>query len=232
MSPVRSEAVPRRSRQSGEVRKQEVVNAVLALASERDLEGLSTQEIADFVGVSQGALFRHFPNKESIWTTLLDWLHERLDEFIVTAETWPRDRPLEILSRIFDAHTDFIAHHPAMAKLIFSDHLRHMHPVLDKKFQTINDLYQRRLVSLFREAQDQGLVPAWIDPHSAVSLFLCMVQGLAFRFAIARTIRSMRRESQSVYFIFLAALTSEKPPVSRVFAKTGNSFRRGGKTRS
>jgi TetR/AcrR family transcriptional regulator len=205
-----SVTIQKRTRRRGEIRKQEIVDAVLTLATERDLEGLSTQEIADFVGISQGALFRHFPTKESIWTTLLDRLQERLNEFIITAETWPNDRPLETLSRIFDAHTEFISHHPAMAKLIFSDHLRRLHPVLDEKFQIINDAYKRRLVALVRSAQKQGLVRDAIDPPAAASLFLCMVQGLAFQFAIASTIRSMRREARSVFSIYQAGLTREQ----------------------
>ncbi len=47
-------------------RKKEIVDAVLKIVGERGLTSLSTKTIAEEVGVSTGALFRHFPSLKEI----------------------------------------------------------------------------------------------------------------------------------------------------------------------
>lgn len=47
-------------------RKKEIVDAVLRIIGERGLTSLSTKTIAEEVGVSTGALFRHFPSLQEI----------------------------------------------------------------------------------------------------------------------------------------------------------------------
>jgi AcrR family transcriptional regulator len=47
-------------------RKKEIVDAVLRIIGERGLTSLSTKTIAEEVGVTTGALFRHFPSLQEI----------------------------------------------------------------------------------------------------------------------------------------------------------------------
>ena len=72
-----------RQRQSAETRREETVEAVIDLASEHSPEGITTQAIATRIGVTHGALFRHFPDKLAIWTAVLEWtcaeLNHRFD---------------------------------------------------------------------------------------------------------------------------------------------------------
>jgi AcrR family transcriptional regulator len=47
-------------------RKKEIVDAVLKIIGERGLTSLSTKTIAEEVGVTTGAIFRHFPSLEEL----------------------------------------------------------------------------------------------------------------------------------------------------------------------
>ncbi|MBX3615480.1 MAG: TetR/AcrR family transcriptional regulator, partial [Burkholderiaceae bacterium] len=67
-----------RKRLSSAERRREIVLAVIELASEAGPEGVTTQAIADRVGVTHGALFRHFPDKGAIWAAVFDWVGESL----------------------------------------------------------------------------------------------------------------------------------------------------------
>lgn len=52
-------------------RKGEILDAALEVFSERGYDGGSMREIASRVGVSEPALYRHFPGKEALFITLL-----------------------------------------------------------------------------------------------------------------------------------------------------------------
>ena len=62
---------PSTPRRSSESRQTEIIETVLKLAAEHSPGLITTQEIADQMGVTQGAIFRHFPNKEAIWLACL-----------------------------------------------------------------------------------------------------------------------------------------------------------------
>ena len=58
-------------------RQQEIVEMTLRLLSELGEGGLSTQTIADHIGITQAGLFRHFPTKNDLWIAVLSEI-ERL----------------------------------------------------------------------------------------------------------------------------------------------------------
>ena len=53
-------------------RQQEIIAAALGIISERGLEALTIKNIADRVGFSDAAVYRHFQNKAQILSTIID----------------------------------------------------------------------------------------------------------------------------------------------------------------
>ncbi|HEY0832530.1 MAG TPA: TetR family transcriptional regulator, partial [Azospirillum sp.] len=68
-----------RARKAAVERREEVVEAALRLAGEVGPERLTTAAIADAVGVTQAAVFRHFPKKQDIWDAVAARIADRLD---------------------------------------------------------------------------------------------------------------------------------------------------------
>lgn len=56
-----------RTRKPAETRKQEIVDAALRLADSEGPERLSTETVAEAVGLTQPGIFRHFPKKQDLW---------------------------------------------------------------------------------------------------------------------------------------------------------------------
>ena len=54
------------------------VEAVIELAGSQNPGDITTAAIAKHMNLTQGALFRHFPNKEAIWQAAMEWVAERL----------------------------------------------------------------------------------------------------------------------------------------------------------
>jgi AcrR family transcriptional regulator len=188
-----------------ESRKPQIVQVVLRLVVERGADAVSAQLIADAIGVTQPAIFRHFPTKEAIWLAVIDWLEDRLDEIYRAADS--EGPALAVLSRMFLEHVRLVERHPALAKLVFSDHLRLQYPSLQKRFAKIHKAYQARVAGLIERAKAQGAVANAVRSADAVILFLCMIQGLGFQFAIARVSQALMPEAEHVLELYLRALT-------------------------
>src|SRR5438552_17438702 len=55
---------------SSEERRAAIIKAVRRVFAEKGFDGTTTRELADAAGVSEGLLFKHFPNKEALFTAM------------------------------------------------------------------------------------------------------------------------------------------------------------------
>jgi len=60
-----------KSRLSSEARQADIVQILLTLAAQQSPADITTMAIAKAIGLTQGAVFRHFPTKEAIWLSAL-----------------------------------------------------------------------------------------------------------------------------------------------------------------
>ena len=81
-------------------RRAVTVEAVIQLAAEKNPSTITTAEIAARMNLTQGALFRHFPTKDALWQSVMEWISVRLlgdvDEVIGKANS-----PMEVLELMF-----------------------------------------------------------------------------------------------------------------------------------
>jgi AcrR family transcriptional regulator len=59
-----------RSKLSSEDRRQAIIRAVRRVFSEKGFHGTTTRELAEAAGVSEALLFKHFPNKEELYSAM------------------------------------------------------------------------------------------------------------------------------------------------------------------
>ena len=57
-------------RMSSEERREAIIAAVQRVFAEKGIDNTTTRELADAAGVSEALLFRHFPNKEAIYSAI------------------------------------------------------------------------------------------------------------------------------------------------------------------
>ena len=194
-------------------RKQQIVETVLELVAAHGAKAVSVQLVADAIGVTQPAVFRHFPTKEAMWLAVMDWLEQRLVAIYSEADD-SREAGLVVLSRMFLEHLKLIERYPALAKLVFSDHLRLQYPSLKERFGKIHQAYAARLAAVIDRAKSDGAVGD-TDAQNAATMFLSLIQGLGFQFAIARLPVRLSTEAERVLALYLQAITSSANAVER-----------------
>lgn len=203
-------------RRHGSGRKSQIVEAMLRLAAEHGTDAVTAQLIADAVGFTQGAVFRHFRSMEEAWLAVMDWLQERLSEIRAAAggEAGPLP-PLARLERVFRGHIDLIERYPALAKVALSDHLRRHFPSLSGRFHVLHQQYGLDVMTLIEEARREGAVSPNLNLEAAATLFFAMIQGLAFQAVVAREQRNLRRAADQAFPLFLRGLGADGPSRSR-----------------
>lgn len=207
-------------------RKQQIVEIVLNLVAERGAEAVSAQLVADTLGLTQPAVFRHFPNKEAMWLAVMDWLETQLTAIYSAVDANDDEAGLITLSRMFLAHIRLIERYPALAKLVFSDHLRQQYPALRVRFGEIHKAYTRRLRGLVDREKSVGAVADSVDSAAAAASFLSLVQGLGFQFAIAQLGIKLVSEAEHALCLYIQAVTSSTDQAKRARAIVAAANRR------
>ena len=170
-------------RQSAEERKAQIVAEVLRLADEIGPDRLSTTDVARAIGLSQPAIFRHFPTKGALWLAVAEDIADRLQSYWAVAEagaTGPHAR----LKALIGAQLTAIAETPALPSILFSRELQVDNPALRDVFRKLLSAFQGRLVAVIRDLQAAGDLKRDVSPEDVAILLTSLVQGVAIRWTL------------------------------------------------
>ena len=189
-------------RLSTEERQGEIIRVAVELAAEKGVDSVTTQDMADAMHLTQGAIFRHFATKDDIWVAVMQWIRERLMQVLNKAAADATD-PLDAIERMFLAHVAFIGKHPAIPRLLFSELLHKKNSKLRQLIQEIISGYEARIAGLLDAAKAQSMVSADLDSKSAAVLYIGMIQGLVMQTSIFGGKRSLLQEAEKTFPIYL-----------------------------
>lgn len=191
-----------KQRLTTEERQDDIVAAVIRLAEKESPDRITTQDMAKEIGLTQGAIFRHFPTKESIWAAAVDWMGARLAEAVDRAAGQAGD-PLSALEHIFLAHVALIARFPAMPRILFHELQSAADSRPKQLVRGILSRYRDKLIRLLREAKAAGLARPVLDEEAAASMFIGAIQGLVMQAAIAGRYQDMPERAKHAFPLFL-----------------------------
>lgn len=165
------------TRLSTEERQIEIVATALRLARDRSPAGITTADIATAIGITQGAVFRHFPTKDAIWLAAMRWVREtllqRLQEAASRAAT-----PLDALSAMFREHVEFVMAHPGVPRFIFHELQQPADSAAKLEVRAVLQGYRKLLIGHLKQSIERRLVSADLDIEAAATSFIGLIQGL------------------------------------------------------
>lgn len=203
--------LPKRTRQASEFRQGSLVDAALQLAALRTPADITTGDLAQAVGITQGAVFRHFPSKEAIWLAVLDWsAHTLLAQLQTAAAQAPT--PMAALQAVFAAHVDFVTEHPGVPRLIFQELQHAQDTPLKASVRDLMQQYRMLVMGLLRNAQEAQFLQAGTDIAAAAVLFLGAVQGLVMQAMVSGQAQTMAAQAPGVFTLYLRGIARSAPP--------------------
>jgi len=182
-------------------RRAATVQAVVDLAAKQNPAEITTTAIADRMGLTQGALFRHFANKDAILEATMSWVSERLLISVDRAAEGATS-PAAALEAMFMTHIDFVAKHPGVPRMLFGELQRPGETLAKRMVQTLIRQYEQRLRRVMEAGKAQGELDAKLNVDAAAVLFIGTIQGLVMQSLLAGKVNRIRREAPAVFAIY------------------------------
>jgi AcrR family transcriptional regulator len=224
-------------KQRTEVRQANLVEAALKLAAQRSPADITTGDLAQAVGITQGAVFRHFASKEAIWLAVLDWVtHTLMSRLQAAADAalscpqpksgitltrrtpQPSDRAstehqpaLAALQAVFMAHVSFVVEYPGVPRVIFQELQQPGDTMLKASVRALLQQYRQLLVQLLTQAKATKKIAHQVDIASAAVLFIGSIQGLVMQSLMSGDVTAMTAQAPGVFAIFRRGLLAMKP---------------------
>lgn len=186
-------------------RRAVTIEAVVDLAARQNPSEITTTAIAKHMGVTQGALFKHFPTKDAILQAVMDWVAERLLSGIDRA-AGAAPSPVAAIEAMFMAHIEFVTQHPGVPRMLFGELQRAESTAPKRIVQTIIHRYGERLRRLLDAGKEKGELSPTLDTEAAATLFIGTVQGLVMQSLLAGDVEHMRRDAPRVFAIYLRGI--------------------------
>jgi AcrR family transcriptional regulator len=199
------EVTEKPTKQRTEIRQASLVEAALRLAAQRSPADITTADLAQAVGISQGAVFRHFVSKEALWLAALDWVTDTLMARLQLVATDAQHRTpdaMEAMHAVFHAHVTFVLAHPGVPRLIFQELQSANDTALKLRVRGLMQRYRLLLLNLLQLAQTQQGLRSDIDLQSAAVLFIGSIQGLVMQALISNDLPAMAAQAPGVFAIF------------------------------
>lgn len=182
-----------------------IVETVVALAGKRNPSEITTAEIASHMNVTQGALFRHFSTKDSIWQAVMEWVSGRLlariDCAVETAAS-----PVEALQAAFMSHIAFVIEHPGVPRMMFGELQRAEATPAKKAAHALMKCYAMRISNRLEAAKSAGEISKDTDTDAAAILFLGTIQGLVMQAMMSGSLQALKVNAPAVLRLYLRGI--------------------------
>ncbi len=200
-------------------RKEQILQALARLLERGPGERITTAALAREVGVSEAALYRHFPSKAKMFEALIAFAEDTvftLANRIHEQERGPARRCLALVQALLA----FADKNPGISRLLAGDALVGE----AERLRLRVDQFYRRLETQLRQFLREGALEgkAVDDPAALANLLLAVAEGRIHQF-----VRSGFAHSPMAHWprqrAWLAALTGEGTPLSGRSALTRES---------
>lgn len=192
-----------------EERRAATVEAVVKLAAEQNPSEITTTVIAKHMGVTQGALFKHFPNKDAILQAVMEWVAECLLSRVEKA-AHSASSPTAAIEAIFMAHVAFVVEHPGVPRMLFGELQRAELTAPKRMAQTLLRNYREHLLRPIEAGKAAGELTPGLDAEAAATLLIGMLQGLVMQSLLAGDVERIRRDAPRVFAIYRRGIGGEK----------------------
>jgi TetR/AcrR family transcriptional regulator len=184
-------------------RKDQILQSLARMLESAPGERVTTAALAREVGVSEAALYRHFPSKAKMFEGLIEFIEETLFQRIsriLTEESIAEVRCEKILTLLLT----FCDRNPGMTRILTGDALAGETERLRHRVTQFFSRLESQLKQILREAQIRENLKTAISSAAMANLLLATIEGRLIQF-VQSEFKESPLENWKLQWSFLSA---------------------------
>lgn len=195
-------------RKSSAIRQKEIVMAARKLIVRYGSEHVTVRRIAQEIGVTEGAIYKHFKSKKDVLYVLVDDIQTN---WIADIENNRNSEigTLEELERIVTAHISAIQQRKGVTFQAIAEILSLGDKKLNKKVTESIDLYISHIKNILSDGMKTGVIRGDIDLDAAAQMFFSLTQGLVTIWALSHYRFDLSARYKPAWKLFVRSIANE-----------------------
>jgi len=157
-------------------RAQQILEALAHQLETHPGQRITTAALAKEVGVSEAALYRHFPSKARMFEALIEFIEDSVFSLvtrILDEHSSAHDRCQQILAMLLG----FSAKNPGLSRILVGDALTGENNRLRVRITQFYDRLESQLKQILREAESKNELPVGHPSTAIANLLLATAEG-------------------------------------------------------
>lgn len=190
-----------------ETRQHQIAAAAREIVTTRGLTSLTINELAERVGVTEAALYKHVRSKDEVLILLVSDIRASLFSAISDALT-PELSPLERLEHLLRLHLSYVKERRGVSFVIISESLRFGEPNVREETRQLVDDYLALVSSIVTEGIRRGEVRHDVDPEAAAVMFFGIVEASVTRWLFDESLHPLAEKGSAMWRLFRSAIAA------------------------
>ncbi len=152
-------------------KQEEIIDKAIKLIDQKGIQGLTIKNLAKEIGVTEGAIYRHFENKKQILLSILSLFREKMKELQSSARSSEQTTYAK-LQVILNNFRKYFESNPAIVSVIFAEEIFQNDNELSGEVAELIKENQELMLSLIREGKSSGELRKDLDDQMMVNSIL------------------------------------------------------------
>jgi AcrR family transcriptional regulator len=199
-----------RSVEAKQAKREEILRGAIDLFVRKGFFAGSMNELARELGVAKGTLYVYFESKETLWLAIVEQITEEIGRQLEPIFDAPH-RPLEKIERLARAIFEFYAQNLEICSImikIWASTDSSLEADMGEWMRRMYGEYRERLAAILRDGIATGEVRPEIEPLSAASFVLALLDGLIIQWLAEPVLFNVEKCVQAFRQVCLVGLAA------------------------
>jgi AcrR family transcriptional regulator len=192
------------------------MEALRKLIIEYGSENVTVRRIAKEIGVSEGAIYRHFKSKREILEFLVDYIEESLMGGMERND--PLANTLKVLENVLKTHISAVEQKKGVSFLVVAEIISLGDKRLKRKIYLVLKNYLDQIKNIIIRGIQSGEIKAGIDPDMASTTFFGIIQSLVSLWALSNYTFTLEEKYPGLWDFFRQSIQNPWKARSRAFS--------------
>lgn len=184
-----------------EVRKHQIVQSARKIVANHGMSFFTIQELSKEVGVSEGAIYRHFKSKDEILLALMQDIERNLLQAISDSAR-PKEGSLDQLKHLMDRHFSARGRRNGVSFVVMAEALCFADQQVKHATRQVLEHYLETVSAILSSGRENGEIDETIDPQAAALMFFGMIQSSVTLWSFSNRAHPLTHHSGPLWAVF------------------------------
>lgn len=191
-------------------RQIEIMEAASARIDQYGIQNLTIKNLAEDIGLSEPALYRHFKGKNEILLSLLEYFKKQMQSRIQGISYQPNDTAGDRLRMVFQSQLQAFTDKPAIVSVIFAESIFHFDQSLSNKVAEIMDIMQEFVKLNIQKGKENGEYSQIIGDSTLTTIIIGGMRMTVLKWKLSGNKSNLMKDGKAVLDGILKMIETNK----------------------